>query len=189
MLSENDRLEQNENENERRNDSWHKRLKYLASIFNSKSELNKISTSKYLIIKLIWFMCLIILILICTVLIANAINKYYKYEVSSKIRDIYPQRLAFPVITICNNNPMVTPEANEFIRKYYYNEYNVDISTSDEFFDLLNNGTINDENSFIEYMVNDPNFNATLRESFGYNYIKGDFIGDLNDYFDDYIQM
>jgi len=65
----------------------------------------------------------------------------------------------------------VTPEANEYIREYYLKNYNVNISKFSDYYTQNLGSVLYDELSYIFYSTNDPDFNVTLRESFGYNLI------------------
>lgn len=129
------------------------------------------NTLKYFIFKVLWLLSLLSCILICIFLVIESVLQYYKFEVATEIRDVFPNNLAFPVITICNANPLGTPRANSIIRKYYLDKYNVNITGGDDFLALVDNQTIQNENDYIFYTTYDPSFNESLREVLGYNLV------------------
>lgn len=158
-----------------------RKARNLVLLFYSKThDLDKDVSLRYFAFKLVWLVSLIVAIFLCVFFIFASIIQYYRYDVSTEIRDIYLDNITFPVVTICNANPLGTAEANEFIRKHYIRNYNVSISTGDDFLSLLNNGTIKDETDYIFYTTYEPGFNRTLRESFGFNSLVVCFMNDMH---------
>ena len=79
--------------------------------------------SDNLLIKFVWLICFICSSCICAWFILNTINTYFKYEVVSKIEIKYETPLDFPVVSICNLNPLATNEAKSFAKKTYKDDY------------------------------------------------------------------
>lgn len=148
-----------------------KRIKKLLLLFYDKThDLDRDVSLQIFTLKLIWLVCLLISICLCVFLVIASVVQYRKFEVTTEIRDVYYDSIPFPVITICNSNPMGAPKANQMIRQYYLAKYKVKIATADDFLALLNNGTIQMDNDFIYYTTyNDEKFNKTLREYLAYN--------------------
>ena len=74
-------------------------------------------------IKILWLVCFIGSSCICAWFILNTINTYFKHEVVSKIEIKYENPLDFPVVSICNLNPLATNEAKSFAKKIYQDDY------------------------------------------------------------------
>lgn len=158
-----------------------RRLKqFVLLVYEKTHDLDREVSLRVFALKLIWLFFLAISICLCVFLVSVGILQYRKYEVATEIRDVYPDLIAFPVITICNVNPMGTPKANQLIRKYYLDNYEVNITTDDQFLALLNNETIYNDNDYILYSTYDPEFNQSLREYLAYNSIYVCLIEDLD---------
>lgn len=151
------------------NQIWRRFRQITLIIYERTHDLESLSTSRFFVLKLIWLLCLMIAIFLSVYWVIETIMLYYQFEVSTEIRDVYQDRIAFPVITICNANPMGTPTANKYIQEYYLKRYNVSINTADEFLALLNNATIENDNDFIFYTTYSESFNQSLRENLTYN--------------------
>jgi hypothetical protein len=104
-------------------------------------------------------------------MIAKTFAEYYKFEVKTKVREIFEESIVFPSIAICNVNNMPTRAARQFIKSFYENRYqNITIETYSDIYELDKAGIINSyDDQFISYLTYDPSFNETLRRSFGYN--------------------
>ena len=149
-----------------------KRLIERVSAFHERiHDANRRRTSRYLVLKAIWIACFLISIAFSAYLVSETVMQYYKYDVTTKIRDNYLDSMTFPAVTFCNSNPMGTAKANQLIRQYYFQRYNVNISSGDEFLELLNNNTIENENDYIFYKTFDSNFNQNVREFLGFDWV------------------
>lgn len=105
--------------------------------------LPRIVESKKVYQKVIWSVCLIISIGLCSFTVAQAIIEYFSFEVITKIRVVSHDEILFPQVSICNQNTFITKEAEEFLRN---------------------------SNSRYPYLLpNHPDFNVTLKKSFAYN--------------------
>ena len=121
------------------------------------------------IFRIIWLLCLACSLAICTYMIYRVIAQYLNWELVVKIEEKDVDELIFPTITLCNINPFVTPEAFVYLRDYYNTNYKVNIKNFSEFAKLVQNKTIPYETDWIFYQTFDPNFNQTLKRSFGYS--------------------
>lgn len=158
-----------------------RRVKQLILLMYEKThDLDRDVSLRVFALKLIWLFFLALSVCSCVYLLTEGFIQYRKFEVVTEIRDVYPDHIAFPVITLCNVNPMGTPKANQLIRKYYLDNYRVNITSDDEFLALLNNETIYNDNDYILYSTYDSEFNQTLREYLAYNSIFVCLIEDLD---------
>lgn len=117
--------------------------------------------------KILWIIFTVVSFGLCAYLLAKSIMQYLEFDVTSKIREDIRISIPFPTVSVCNVNPMVTPEANQFIRDYFNAKYNLNVTTYEELYELRNQ-TISYEMSWLIYRTYYPNFNNTLRQSFGY---------------------
>lgn len=77
--------------------------------------------------------------------------------------------IKFPVVSICNINPMVTESGNSYLRDYYNRKYGVDLKTYSDFYHAVKTGQIKDENSWLIYQTHEPTFNRSFLQKFGYD--------------------
>lgn len=150
---------------------WKKFQLWTIYVYERSNNVNRERNLNCLSLRVFRTVCLFFSLSTCVFLIVQTIRDYYKYEVNTKIRDIYHDNLTFPVVSICNVNPMGTPKAAEFISNYYANHYGVNVSLPNQFIELLRNQTISNENEFIFYSTYDKNFNSSLRDEFSFKTI------------------
>lgn len=153
---------------------------WILLVYRKTHDLDRDVSLRYFFLKLAWLIGLFVSIGFSVVFIFHNIIRFYNYEVSTDIRDIYHDNLTFPVVSICNSNPLGTLEANNYIRQYYFDKYKVNITTADQYVALLNNGFIQNENEYILYMTYDPEFNQSLRELFGFDSMMATFMNDVS---------
>ena len=153
---------------------------WISLIYEKAHEIDRDISVKYFTLRVTWLIGLIISIAVSIFLIIESVVQYYKYDVSTEIRDIYLDNITLPVVTVCSANPMSTASANEFIRKHYLSKYKVNITTSDEFLSLMINKTIKNENDYLVYSTYDREFNQTMRRMFGYDSLIGAFLNDAS---------
>jgi hypothetical protein len=73
--------------------------------------------NKFLLIKIVWFICFVFSFGGCAWFIIRSINDYLKYDVVTSVRVKYQNELTFPVIGICNLNFFNKDLANQIIRQ------------------------------------------------------------------------
>lgn len=142
-------------------------------VYEKTHGTRRVTPPRFIVLKLIWLLCLLVSMCFCVLLVVERIFQYNKFEVTSRIRDIYYDNMTFPVVTVCNFNPMGTPIANQLIRKHYLDNYNVNISSGEHFLALLANKTIENDNEFIFYSTFAPNFTSALKENLSHLAIYG----------------
>lgn len=135
--------------------------------------LDRLVLSKNLAFKAIWILALLASAGVCSLLIARMIADYLRFEVKTQIREVFVESVPFPTISVCNINPFVTPEANEFIKDYFQSNFNVTISKFADLIEYSNRYNLYDEMAYMLYSIYDPLFNVTKRQSFGYTTIFG----------------
>jgi hypothetical protein len=142
---------------------------------------DRLVISRTLLLKLVWLISLLVSICLCSFLISKSVAEYFQYEVKTKLREVYADTVPFPSVTICNANIFVTPEAKQFIRDHFKNKFNISISNYADLYEKINmNGSKipSDEISYLMYTTYNPNFNESLKKSFGYPfYIYCSYIG------------
>ena len=68
-------------------------------------------------LKLVWFVIFLCAAFACAMLIVHSIQEYMRYEVTSKIRFFSQTPSPFPVIMVCNMNPLTTDYADSLFAK------------------------------------------------------------------------
>ena len=97
-----------------RNASAKTKRKHIEHLFkdNIRNEfgvgLIKIVTNPHIVIKLFWIVCLIGSFTISSYLIIGNILKYFKYEVTTKVRHLYESPSLFPEVIVCNQNKITS---------------------------------------------------------------------------------
>ena len=140
--------------------------------------LDRVLISQNIILKAIWLFFLVALTGVAIFLVSKTILEYLRFEVKSRIREVYEQQVRFPTVAICNSNPFATPAAINYIRQYLENKFNVTVKNYDDLSELVNKNVIpNDEVNYLYYLISNPNFNQTLLRSFGYDLLSCKYIG------------
>lgn len=151
-----------------------------SSLISKTHGLDRLVLSRNITMRVIWIACLLISTGVCSYLISQSILQYFDYEVDSRIREVHLEEIPFPEVLICNVNPLVTPTANKFIQDYFLENFNIIISKYSDLFNSILEGFIPpDELDYILYTTYNPQFNISLKKSFGYwNYhIECNFLG------------
>ena len=93
-------------------------IKLLKSRLESSSFiiLPNIYRSDYVVLKLTWLLFFFVSTGFCAWFISRSITDYLNFDVISKTEIKYDTNLIFPVITICNSNPLTTDYSIEFVR-------------------------------------------------------------------------
>lgn len=106
---------------------------------------------------------------LCSYFIAKSVTEFLLFEVKTQIKEIHAEQVPFPQISICNANPLVTQAANDYIKNFLLNTYNISVSN---YSDLLNKQSLypnlNNVLNYIQYMSNDPSLNESVKRTFGY---------------------
>lgn len=135
-------------------------IKKYGTFKTSLHALPRIVKASSLYIKIIWVAIFMMTSSFCSYMIFKNINKYLQFEVTTKIRYVYEANSVFPLITICNKNPLLTEYAKQML-----NEVSIKNNLS-ELFDL--NGTKLEENkTYFSVLV-----------GLGLLYAKSDYLND-----------
>ena len=100
-------------------------------------------------------------------MITKTITGYLQYELKSQIRQVPQKSIKFPSILICNANSFITPEANAYLNNFYFTNFGYNFSSQEDIF--RTNSTLLDFSTLAYYQTFLPDFNDTLRKSFGYS--------------------
>lgn len=93
---------------------------------------------------------------------------YLDFDVTTTMRLIREEKIIFPVVSICNLNPLITKEADHYVREYFQNEYNISVDNYEDLLNELPLDEIGDDFRWLIYQTNDPKFNETRKKSFGF---------------------
>lgn len=96
--------------------------------------LDRLLLSKNLPLRLIWTLSLLCSVSLCSFLIARIVSDFLRFEVKSRIREVYREEIPFPRVIICNSNPLITPEANSYVRDYFIKNFKINAT---KYADLL----------------------------------------------------
>lgn len=122
-------------------------------------------------LKVMWAICFLASTGYCGFLVIMSIYDYLEYQVVTKIRLVSEKPVTFPAVTICNLNPFVTPEANQFILDYFSNYYGYNFTNQFDFNDYFNekNASIMQTFERMRQKVAEPNFGDSEKQKFGLN--------------------
>lgn len=102
-------------------------------------------------------------------LVFSLIDDYNQHDVLSKDRLISYNELRFPVVTLCNENPFLSPKANEFLKVYFYEKYGVNVSSYKEILEFLGPDQLKLNMKRALYNLMSPKFSDETRKSMGYS--------------------
>ena len=71
--------------------------------------------NRFYLIKIIWFLCLIVSSGFCGWFIQKSLTDYFSYDVVSKTDIVYVNKIIFPIVSICNLNLFSTPNGSEHV--------------------------------------------------------------------------
>lgn len=120
--------------------------------------------------KIFWLIFFLGMVGLCVFSVQKLLIDYFKFEVTTTIRTI-PQTgdQQFPVVSICNQNPYVSPDANKYLQTYFINKFNI---TATSFEDLVKNlglqNTIKEINWAFYLMANNQ-INENKSHEIGYD--------------------
>jgi hypothetical protein len=125
------------------------------------------------LLRLVWLLCELASIALTVILIKRQIEIYLTFGVSVNIRKEVqtPPNNLFPVVSICNTEPMISTAASEYIHQKLNEKFNLSVQTFNETNMALKSMGVDilDEIDWLIYQTYSPSFNATLRLSFGYD--------------------
>jgi hypothetical protein len=100
------------------------------------SKLFKKSTNESRLINALWLITMLVSVSFCFFVIVNSFIEFLQYDVVTHDQVIYQFNAQFPTITICNKDPFVTKNANDYL-------YNYLVSKNVTNFDELDNDKTN----------------------------------------------
>ena len=92
----------------------------------------KIFETPFVSLKIFWSICLTVSSTLSFYMIVASFLAYFDYEVSTTSRRVYETPSPFPIVTICNYNPIVTEYGLNFVKTVNENFFHDD-STNDSF--------------------------------------------------------
>lgn len=153
-----------------------KKLKKWSSLTTAHG-FHRIQSSKNTFYKNMWFFFILLSFCFCAYMISRSILTYFEYNVNSKISVINQPEMPLPQISFCNLNPLITPAADRYILDFFERHYNVTLPNVTTLLEYKNSSSFQQKklldddimNEFIFYQTFHPNFDTSLRQSFGYS--------------------
>lgn len=130
--------------------------------------LPQLVSSKRLYQKIIWLVFILISFSLCSFMITKSIVRYLEHDVTTRIRVEHQENIVFPAISFCNLNPFLSYSAYRYLRDYYETKYNYSFEFYTDLSYRIQSGQVMDETDWLLYQTYDPNFNMSIRKSFGY---------------------
>lgn len=132
---------------------------------------NLVHTRKHLVRFLFWLGMFSACLGLGIYVVVQNVTDYYAYEVTTTDRLVAYDRVRFPIVTFCNQNPFAHPRANAHIQRYFYETYKVNVSSYEDVMDLLGAEESAREMSWVLYSLANPtSTNDSERQSIGYSY-------------------
>ena len=101
-------------------------------------------------------------------MIVESLSNYLQFDVTTKIRQIFPYEIEFPPVIICNENIFATPIASEYINPKKFNLSKYLINASDEEIRRFQPSSRIIDPYWLSYLSPHPKFNKTLLRKFSY---------------------
>jgi hypothetical protein len=115
--------------------------------------------------KVIWLICFFGSLGMCIYMVYRCINQYLQYGVNTVQEFVEDSTFEFPMISFCNVNTFASRSAYRYLRDYYNERYNVNITNYEELSLLIKNGTVQYDTDWLLYRTYDPSLNESFRKS------------------------
>lgn len=127
------------------------------------------SRKKHPFIKTMWMLFVTSAVGLCSYMMMKKVDEYLNFDVITKIRnDIKADDVQFPVITICNTNPMLSKEAIEYVQIYLNKKYALNVTSSDDLSEAIKKKQISpSEIDWLFYKTFGSDIDNSTRRSFG----------------------
>lgn len=125
-------------------------------------------SKRHLVHFIFWLLLFFTCIGLCGYMVVKMIIEYAQFEVTTKLRESAVGELQFPVVVICNENMLLTPQANQYIRDYFRVNNGINVTTYTDILDHFGVAQARNELQWLAYKTNDPKLNDSVRRSFGY---------------------
>lgn len=122
--------------------------------------------TKNIIVKIMWLIFFLAGLGVGIYMVIRGVREYLEWNVTTTIRKIKADSLVFPTVSVCNVNPFVTEEGALYVLDYFRDKYSENITSIADIKNFTEN--FDHDLDFLRQTVASPNFNSTLRESFGY---------------------
>ena len=87
-----------------------------------------IFVTKLVAIKMLWCFSLLISVTYCIYNISREIKNYFNFEYATHLETINQVPILFPVITLCNINPLITKNGEILVKQIFKSEYGIHLS-------------------------------------------------------------
>lgn len=131
-----------------------------------------------------WLLLFLASLGLCIYMVTKSILDYYQFDVVTTDRLTVPSQINFPVVTFCNQNLFLNPNATKYIKNYMLTNYGFNVSSYQDLIKVFG-GPLNadSEISWMIYQTSNLNFQDSTRRSFGYSaedmFFKLEFNGEL----------
>lgn len=102
-------------------------------IVNTTAHGIKPIVTKRWFFKIIWALCLLTSLSLCFYTVVSCFQQYFSYGVNTLVEVVPKAEIIFPVVSICNLNPLASPTAYSYIRDYYATSYNISLTNYSQF--------------------------------------------------------
>ena len=120
-----------------------------------------------IILKIFWFICLMISLGFCVYFIVNTVMEYSKYDVNTKIEKIVKRPIEFPTVRICNLNHFLMNNSREYIFDIYKNVFGYPVENFTHLIKYLEKEEFLPTFSALQIFHNDPDISNEEKKYFG----------------------
>jgi hypothetical protein len=128
----------------------------------------RIFATNRIYLKVIWSVLILTALALCIWMIINSLIVYFDYRTKSLVRKSAQPKLTFPSLSICDSNYFKSRAASEYMTSFLYNSVGANFSNFQQFYDFTND-SIYSILAWKFYETFSPEFNDSLRRSFGYS--------------------
>lgn len=113
-----------------------------------------------------WLITMTICLVLCILVVTSNIQDFLRFSVVTKARELpMAKDERFPMVSICNENPFISPAANQYLTEYFARNYAINVSTFDDVLGQLGPRRTSEAFEQILYSMNSPLVNSS---AFGY---------------------
>lgn len=125
---------------------------------------------RHLLHIIFWILLFLLCFGLCVYMVSKSIIDYFQYDVITTDRIVAYDKLDFPVVTFCNENMYLSPQANMFIRDYFLANFNLSVNSYNDIVKRFGSFDQADkEISWMTYQLSAGKWNNTVLKSLGYS--------------------
>jgi hypothetical protein len=141
---------------------------------------SNIFKTKYSVMRFIWILVIMAAIALCIFLVVSAAREFFEYSTTSRVQLVNQSPSPFPRITVCQSNPFVAADAQQFFTDLFVNSTDPDLEAMSSIFNNQSAYSSRQLYSlfkqypmYMEYLkavASDPSLNDTLKQALGFSY-------------------